>query len=64
MKEESNRVFGRAKARELTGEEIALVGGGDDGWPEPDVYHSFYCARTMSDGSGTQEPDHIGCVYT
>ena len=58
---EDNRCFGRLKARELTSEETALVGGGD--W-EPDVYHTFICARTMSDGSGTQEPDHVGCAYT
>lgn len=58
---EDNRCFGRLKARELTSEETALVGGGD--W-EPDVYHTFYCANTVSDGSGTQEPDHIGCAYT
>lgn len=63
MKVESNRVFGRIKARELTSEEIELVGGGDlNPAPDPDVYHSFYCARTMS-GEGN-EPDHIGCVYT
>ena len=59
---ETARCFGRTKAQPLTGEEIALVGGGD--WPEPDVYHTFYCANTVSDGSGTQEPDHIGCAYT
>lgn len=63
MQMESNRCFGRVKARELSSDEIELVGGGND-FPEPDVYHSFYCARTVSDGSGTQEPDHIGCTYT
>jgi hypothetical protein len=57
---DSNRCFGRLKARELSAEEIALVAGGD--W-EPDVFHSFICARSVSDGSGG-DPDHVGCVYT
>ena len=58
---EENRCFGRLKARELTEEETARVGGGD-GWPEPDVIHSGIFARTVNPETG--EPDEIGNVYT
>jgi hypothetical protein len=55
-----NRCFGRVKARELTAEELALVGGGDG--PQPDVIHSGIFARTVNPETG--EPDEIGNVYT
>jgi hypothetical protein len=55
-----NRCFGRLKARELTAEELALVGGGDG--PAPDVIHSGIFARSMNPETG--EPDEIGNVYT
>lgn len=56
-----NRCFGRLKARELTGEELALVGGGLD--PNPDEFHSGFCQRSVS-GGGMEEPCHTGCTYT
>ena len=56
MKEESNRVFGRAKARELSPEEAELVGGGD-------VIHSQWHPREVY-GEGGQEEGCLGCVYT
>ena len=58
MKVESNRVFGRIKARELTPEEADLVGGGSD------VFHSRYCPNQFA-GPG-QEPNQgcLGCTYT
>jgi hypothetical protein len=58
---EGNRCFGRLKARELTAEELTIVGGGD---PMPDVYHSRYCARSVSGGGMDEEPCHVGCTYT
>lgn len=54
---EDNRCFGRLKARELTEEETALVGGGED------IYHVQYCPREMN-GEGGQECTPIGCFYT
>ena len=59
MKVESNRVFGRIKARELTPEEAEMVGGGDY-----DVFHSLYCPRNMSGGGQEQDPGCLGCTYT
>lgn len=72
MNTEDNRCFGRLKARELTGEELDMVGGGDDPPPPPppppppyggpDVIHSGIFARTVNPETG--EPDEIGNVYT
>lgn len=67
-----NRCFGRLKARELTSEELDMVGGGDDPPPPPppppppyggpDVIHSGIYANTINPETG--EPDEIGNVYT
>ncbi len=55
---EDNRCFGRLKARELTEEETALVGGADF-----DVYHSRWCPNEVY-GEGGQTEGCIGCTYT
>jgi hypothetical protein len=59
MKVESNRVFGRIKARELTPEEAELVGGGVE-----DVFHSRYCPNNMSGGGVGETEGCLGCTYT
>lgn len=71
-----NRCFGRLKARELTSDELDMVGGGDDPDPPPpcpppppppyggpDVIHSGIFANNMNGESGGG-PDEIGNVYT
>lgn len=57
---DDNRCFGRLKARELTEEEMALVGGGD-------YYHAnFLCPNQVSEGNETQACPYIGmgCINT
>ena len=55
---QDNRCFGRLKARELTEDETALVGGGDE-----DIYHVQWCPREVN-GEGGQQCSAIGCLYT
>jgi hypothetical protein len=52
IKTESKRCFGRVKARELTEEETALVGGGD-------VFHSDLSPHNFGEEGGC-----LGCTYT
>ena len=61
MEVESNRCFARQKARELTSDEVALVGGG-----ESDVFHSEICLPTFDPehGGGGGGENHVGCTYT
>lgn len=51
-KAEGKRCFGRVKARELTREEMALVGGGD-------TFHSDLSPHNFGEEGGC-----LGCTYT
>ena len=58
---QDNRCFGRLKARELTEEELVLVGGGED------YYHAnFLCPNQVSEGGANERCSYIGmgCVET
>ena len=59
---QDNRCFGRLKARELSEDEVARVGGGDG-----DYYHAnFLCPNQVSEGGGNQACGYIGlgCIET
>jgi hypothetical protein len=58
---QDNRCFGRLKAQELSEEEMARVGGGQD------FYHAnFLCPNNVSEGNENQPCSYIGlgCIET